>query len=244
MPAARLSFFQFYPADWLLSRTRFRLTPSGRAAYFDIICLCYQSEDGCIEWDTDYLTQLTGATPSDLAACQNAMTEHVKGRWTHNRVQVEITRMRRESERAREKANRRWNKEKASSGNAQHGTGNASRAEHSKAEHSKDTPLSPSEKGGVSPTENRPAGNQRTARAGSGPARSDGAHPTGAPKGTPAQKQPVKVRPDGIPIAGKPEMDPRDPAVCPDAGMYWDVSCARWYYTPGGADGPGPGGTP
>lgn len=96
MPASKLSHFPFYFRDYLLSKTRLRFTPSQRGAYIDILCLCYDSDDGYIEWDTDYFVNLTGATKEDITAVQRAFNEcstGVNGRWTHPRVLAEREKM-------------------------------------------------------------------------------------------------------------------------------------------------------
>lgn len=207
MPAARLGYVSWYPADWLLSRTRLRLTPAGRSAYFDILMLCYQSEDGCIEWDLDYLRSLTGVGSKILTGVQRAFNERSTGRWTHPRVQSEIARIRFIQEQAS-----RAGKE---SGKQRHRTAversfnerSTSRAEQSRAEGEK-TPL----KGGVfSPTKPRQSQRHRPDRPSVG--RLGGA-PSGSREELPAEdpNDPTGPMPSWFrEAAGLPPQDPEDP---------------------------------
>ena len=100
MAAGRLSHFPMFFRDYLLSKTRLKMTAAQRGAYIDILCLCYDSEDGCIEWDTEYLVALTGTTKEDITTVQRVFNDRStgveatsNGRWTHPRVQAELGRM-------------------------------------------------------------------------------------------------------------------------------------------------------
>lgn len=90
MSASDTAYVRWFFRDWLLSKTRLRMESDQRGAYFDILCLMYDSADGCIEWDECYLHHLTGVEASRLIVVRKAFSMVGNGRWTHHRVQSEI----------------------------------------------------------------------------------------------------------------------------------------------------------
>lgn len=123
MPSGRLSYFPFYPADWFKSRERTMLEPDQRAAFLDLICLMYQSEDGIIADDLEYWSKFTGVSTDRLANVKQLLIECSTG-VTHARVQAELRIIRARSEQnsragKRSAKLRRYNNKKRASAGAQ-----------------------------------------------------------------------------------------------------------------------------
>ncbi len=135
MPASRLGYIHWYFRDWLLSRTRLRLDPDQCGAYLDILCLMYDSEDGTVEWEPEYLARFTRVPVGRLEAIREIFTTK-NGRLTHPRVQAEIRRIERKSDEGRENAKRRW-KNADSKGAHRVPNANPMLAEQSIAKHSR-----------------------------------------------------------------------------------------------------------
>lgn len=118
MPAARLSSIPWFIRDWFLSRSRSKLEPDQRMAFCEILWLMYLSEDGYVENDLAYLQSITGLTSDRIAPAMRLLNPGNATHFTHPKVQQALEAIRRESERNREFANRRWRNKKTSGGNA------------------------------------------------------------------------------------------------------------------------------
>lgn len=118
MPAADITWVKWFIRDWFMSRARYKLSPEARLAYLEIIWLMYESDDGHIDADADYLAKATLTSEQAVKEALKLLNPHHAERFTHHKVQS-TRKTALETKRTKKRAAKsRWHKEKASTCNA------------------------------------------------------------------------------------------------------------------------------
>ena len=110
MPAAKLSYVRWFLRDWFLSKARIKLAPESRMAYCEILWLMYESEDGYVDNDRDYLARFIGCSDEALDAAIALLNPHKSERFSHAKVQQILRSMREDRERKSAAGKARWGK--------------------------------------------------------------------------------------------------------------------------------------
>lgn len=216
MPLENWPYTRWYIPRWLSSTARLKLTREQRGLMLELFWIAYES-DGTIPGDKEELRLRLAAADGppamkDVEAClqfwapTSTAQAGLKPGFRHPTVDAEIE--------CRQLERKKLQDAGKAGGQVSAGCrhkarlkrrssiGQATRGEERRGKEREERPSS--------------RGRSSHSRAGSGPARLDGAHPTGAPK--PVQK----TRPDGIPI--DPDQDCRNPHFAPSATAVWGGS--------------------